>query len=195
MIAPITYPARPMTGGRKPPPELPGDWDYEPKGNGFRLTVNTRHRLLWNRHNEPLSIADEFDEALEKASRLPFEWLDCEGLERRHGFGKGTLVVIDAPLLGGTYRQRRDILEKFIPPLIGSPELWPENSVRLFPRFERKQVDEAWTTLRKINELCGAAPLNRPWEGLVGKRADSLYPIQLRNPEETFSGWIKYKYA
>ena len=191
-MTPPTFPCRPINIGPLPhAPPLPGEWDFEPKGNGFRIMANTRHRLLWNRKNEPLSIAKEFTEALNRLAMLPFEWLDCEGLERRHGFGKGTLVVIDAPLLPGTYRDRRAILEKHIPLMIcGAPELWAENDIRLFPSLGAEQALKAWATLQRINEQCGA----QVWEGLVGKKADSLYPIQLRSPDEEFSGWCKARW-
>jgi hypothetical protein len=41
---------------------------------------------------------------------------------------------------------------------------------------------------------------NRVWfgcdfyEGLVGKRADSLYPVQLVSPEQTTPHWIKHRF-
>ncbi len=42
--------------------------------------------------------------------------------------------------------------------------------------------------------------LNREWgveyyEGLVAKRADSLYPIQLRSPGAECPFWIKHRWA
>jgi len=32
------------------------------------------------------------------------------------------------------------------------------------------------------------------YEGLVAKRGDSPYPIQLRSPDEEFSGWVKHRW-
>jgi len=32
------------------------------------------------------------------------------------------------------------------------------------------------------------------FEGVVMKRADSPYPVQLRNPSEEFRGWVKHRH-
>ena len=52
-----------------------------------------------------------------------------------------------------------------------------------------------------VSELYGALrQLNRQWrctfyEGLVAKRADSLYPVQLRSATLEFPGWVKHRWA
>ncbi len=42
--------------------------------------------------------------------------------------------------------------------------------------------------------------LNEQWhcpfyEGVVAKRADSVYPVQLRSPTLEFAGWVKHRWA
>ncbi len=66
---------------------------------------------------------------------------------------------------------------------------------------------------RQVKSVLAAAPvkppldfyrelrqLNRQWhcpfyEGLVAKRADSLYPVQLRSPTLEFPGWVKHRWS
>jgi len=65
------------------------------------------------------------------------------------------------------------------------------NAVFLAPVYVTKQLAaEAWVTLRSANAWLGC----EFYEGLVAKRADSLYPIQLRSPDEAFAGWIKHRW-
>ena len=33
------------------------------------------------------------------------------------------------------------------------------------------------------------------YEGVVAKRAQSSYPVQLRDPEAPFPGWMKHRWA
>jgi hypothetical protein len=103
-MTPPSYPLRPVNGGPLPNARpKTGNWSYEPKLNGWRAWVHTPTGTMFNRKNEPLSIAKEFAPVLDRlrASRLPLVWLDVEALERRHNLGRGSLVVLDfAP---GTY--------------------------------------------------------------------------------------------
>jgi hypothetical protein len=91
----ITFPARPMTGGRLgllPKPRL---HLWSNKLNGWRAPVHTPTGTMWNRHGKELSIAEEFSEALESLSCFRLPWLDCEAMERRHAIGRGSLIVLD----------------------------------------------------------------------------------------------------
>src|SRR2546426_8927538 len=116
-ILPITYPVRPVNGGPldKAPGKV-GQWLYEPKYNGWRAIVHTRTGRMFNRHGQALSIAEEFAKALKQLLGSPFDWLDCEALERRHGIGRGTLIVLDVPAPSvpeespPNYEQRRAFL-------------------------------------------------------------------------------------
>ena len=95
----ITYPARPIQGGRlELAPPKRGLWYAEPKLNGWRALIHTPTGTMWNRHGALLTIADCFRPALAALAKLASRglvWADCEALERRHNLGRGTLVVLD----------------------------------------------------------------------------------------------------
>ena len=117
----ITYPARPIQGGRLDlaPPKR-GLWYAEPKLNGWRVLIHTPTGTMWNRHGDLLTIADCFRPALAALAKLANKgliWADCEALERRHNLGRGTLVILDFVPESGTptYEQRRATLESLLP--------------------------------------------------------------------------------
>ena len=117
----ITYPARPIQGGRlELAPPKRGLWYAEPKLNGWRALIHTPTGTMWNRHGALLTIADCFRPALAALAKLAprgLVWADCEALERRHNLGRGTLVVLDAVPESGTqtYVERRSRLESLLP--------------------------------------------------------------------------------
>ena len=117
----ITYPARPIQGGRlELAPPKRGLWYAEPKLNGWRALIHTPTGTMWNRHGTLLTIADCFRPALATLAKLASRglvWADCEALERRHNLGRGTLVVLDVVPESGTpsYEQRRAMLESLLP--------------------------------------------------------------------------------
>ena len=84
----ITYPARPIQGGRlELAPPKRGLWYAEPKLNGWRALIHTPTGTMWNRHGALLTIADCFRPALAALAKLAprgLVWADCEALERRH---------------------------------------------------------------------------------------------------------------
>jgi ATP-dependent DNA ligase len=196
----ITFPARPLNGGpfTKALPKS-GDWFYEPKYNGWRTLVHIPTGTMFNRKGQPLTIAGEFQAALDQMRAVldadAFKWADCEALERRHGIGRGTLIVLDVvpePAYAmATYLERRRWLE--IPSL---PTCYPSNQPSANTLYKSASVaansaTEYWTELRRLNTRWGCDF----YEGLVAKRADSVYPIQLRNPDSEFPFWIKHRWA
>lgn len=201
---PPSYPLRPINGGPLPKARIkPGTWFYEPKINGWRAVVNTRTGEMWNRHGKRLSIEKEFAEVLAslRASSLPesMTWLDCEALERRHSLGQGSLVVLDYIPSGfdrTPYSKRREILMDHL----STNDLWDSWRVEDCPRENRLMSfeccyndtgkTEAWNHLQNLN-LRFHAEL---FEGLVAKRADSLYPRQLRSPSTEFPLWVKHRW-
>ncbi len=61
----ITYPARPIQGGRlELAPPKRGLWYAEPKMNGWRALIHTQSGTMWNRHGTLLTVADCFRPAL-----------------------------------------------------------------------------------------------------------------------------------
>jgi len=49
----------------------------------------------------------------------------------------------------------------------------------------------AWSRLQAVNKALGC----ELFEGLVAKRIDSLYPLQLRSPTIEFPFWMKHRWA
>lgn len=200
-MTPITYPARPINGGPlDQAPEKSGVWYYEPKYNGWRALVNAYTGEMWNRHGNLLSIGNEFKAALHKLEELAvvsfIEWWDVEALERRHNIGKGCLVVLDwvpTPSLPGklpppAWWNRNQFMHEHIAEL----DLTPPAA---FPLLSIPPVisgtNYAWNDLQAINKRLGCDF----YEGLVAKRADSIYPIQLRSPKLEFPFWVKHRWA
>ena len=126
-VRPPTYPARPINGGPLEwAPPKPGAWCYEPKYNGWRALVHAPTGAMFNRRGQPLSIAAEFGRALKRLRAAALivdgravEWFDCEALDRRHGLGRGTLLVFDyiqAPgVAGEPLGKRKELLAQAFP--------------------------------------------------------------------------------
>lgn len=199
----ITYPARPIQGGRLDlaPPKR-GLWYGEPKLNGWRAIIHTPTGTMWNRHGALLTIADCFRPALAALAKLAnrgFVWADCEALERRHNLGRGTLVVLDVVPDSSTqtYEQRRATLESLLPsdPVFNGDisGAVPCRAVVLTPTLRADSLADALTfyqQLRAANRALGCDF----FEGVVMKRADSPYPVQLRSATEEFRGWVKHRF-
>jgi ATP-dependent DNA ligase len=204
-----TYPARPLNGGPfTVAPVKRGLWAAEPKFNGWRALVHIPSGTLFNRHGERLSIGAEFAGAVEilraTLDAEAFEWADCEALERRHAIARGTLIVLDVIPKPGAYRdhtppdytERRSWLTPLAPPP-SLTEIHP-HSVYLAPSTLAVRDHAAcntspqamWEAVRAANKQIGAVF----YEGIVMKRCDSLYPVQLRNPDETTPAWVKHRW-
>ena len=199
----ITYPARPIQGGRlELAPPKRGLWYAEPKLNGWRALIHTPSGTMWNRHGALLTIADCFRPALAALAKLATRglvWADCEALERRHNLGRGTLVVLDAVAESGTpnYEQRRSMLESLLPSdpvfvgeVTGSV---PSGGVVLTPTLRVDSHADALAFYQRLREANRALRCDF-FEGVVMKRADSIYPVQIRSATEEFRGWVKHRF-
>lgn len=200
----ITYPARPIQGGRlELAPPKRGQWYAEPKLNGWRALIHTPTGTMWNRHGSLLTIADCFRPALAMLAKLASRslvWADCEALERRHNLGRGTLVVLDAIPESGTsiYTMRRAMLESLLPynPAFDgdTSRPVPSGAVVLTPARRADSHTDAlayYQRLRAANRALGCDF----FEGVVMKRADSPYPVQLHSAKEEFRGWVKHRFV
>ena len=188
-LRPCTYPARPVNGG---PLEraLPksGQWHYEPKYNGWRALVHAPTGTMFNRYGQRLTIQREFSAALAalRALRLGngagiVEWYDCEALERRHALGRGALLVFDYIGSDPYLRRKQRLAEGLavhdyaVPPRsdcacsVGAAAPGDLDPLEFYRRL--KQLNGQW-----------GCPF---YEGVVAKRADSPYPVQLRKEDMT----------
>lgn len=199
----ITYPARPIQGGRlELAPPKRGLWYAEPKLNGWRALVHTPTGTMWNRHGALLTITDCFRPALAALAKLASRglvWADCEALERRHNLGRGTLVVLDVVPESGSpnYEQRRMSLESLLPvePVFGGDTSRPVpcSAFVLTPTLRADSHADAlafYQRLRAANRTLGCDF----FEGVVMKRAESAYPVQTRSATEEFRGWVKHRF-
>ena len=205
MTAPtlLTFPARPIQGGRlELAPPKRGPWFVEPKLNGWRAVIHTPTGKMWNRHGTLLTIADCFRPALAAMAKLASRglvWADSEALERRHNLGRGMLVVLDVIPDTGTpiYTARRAMLESLLPcdPVFDGDTSCPVpcGAVVLTPARRADLHADAlafYRRLRDANRVLGCDF----FEGVVMKRADSAYPVQLRNSTEECRGWVKHRF-
>jgi ATP-dependent DNA ligase len=188
----ITYPARPINGGRleKAPPKS-RDWFFEPKYNGWRTLVHAPTGTMFNRYGERLTIESDFSHALALLQKTPFEWLDCEALERRHQIGRGTLLVFDW-VDSRPFETRKEALQ----------EVFPLHHFGEKPEHQTVYAVKAWSSPEKppLELYQSLRALNAAWrcefyEGLVFKRANLPYPVQRRSPTIEFAGWMKHRWA
>jgi len=187
-----------MSGGRLVVGTLlVGTWYYEPKYNGWRTLVHVPTSTMWNRHHTPLTIQSEFAGALAKLKETPFVWLDCEALERRHELGRGTLIVLDAPVPSPsdngswTYEKRRQHLEQHFH-MLNTDTKPDENQLYIPPSLP---LNTTWA----VNWYEQLKQINQHWnadfyEGVIAKRAGSLYPLQTRSAKEEFRSWVKFRW-
>jgi len=198
MMTPPTFPMRPMNGGNlesKFATLPPWARAYEPKVNGWRVIVHSPSGACFNRHNEPLTIAGEFKAALAILKDSPFTWLDCEGLSRRHHLGKGSLVVLDIiDLHWNSWAQRKRVIVDYFKLAIIDPRIIQDNWVYHLPTIEAEKANGVWQSLQAQNESVNLTGENVFWEGLVCKRLDSAYTLQLQDSKRETTNWIKHRF-
>ena len=199
---PPTFPARPIRGGKlELAPKKSGLWFAEPKFNGWRALVHTPTGAMWNRHGQRLTIEREFAQALAALRALAesgLVWADCEALERRHQIGRGSLVVLDWIPESGypTYEKRREFLAGLVQIerlSTGEWESFPENALFLPPsvRDEGSAVSDFYAGLKAINRRLRCDF----FEGVVMKRGNAPYLMQLRSDTEDCRVMIKHRFV
>lgn len=208
-MTPPTYPMRPMNGGPFDHPanqgrynlNVPGLWTFEPKFNGWRATVYDLEWQMFNRHNQLLSILNEFrgplSELRGRGGVCP--WWDTEALERRHGIGQGSLILLDWIPVSETgardydYSYRRGMVTTWAQPFDWreTPFGMEANALYAVPSFDYATAVQFWNEAPLINELLGCTF----YEGLVAKRIDKPYNMQLRSPDEESPHWVKHRFT
>lgn len=190
----MTYPARPFSGGRLNRRPRLGTWAFEPKYNGWRAMIRTSDGAMFNRHNEPLTIAYQYRKTVAGLIGHRIQWLDCEVLGRRHASGIGSIIVLDAVIPKASYDVRRSILKHYFKTIPWYETMRPDSIGLVFSTtFEDDdKADEfdLWASLQEYNGMVGC----EFYEGLVAKRTDSLYPIQLNSPDQPNTKWIKFRW-
>lgn len=207
-VLPLTFPARPTNGGplEKALPKS-GRWLYEPKYNGWRTLIHVPAGAMFNRHLARLSIANEFAPALHRLQRTGLVWIDCEALERRHNFARGTLIVLDVltrkadagrsseqlhplPLAARQSILYQDLVTTGIAEAHNQLDCPQPDHVYVPPAYEEPELSELWSQLKAFSRKFKGF-----YEGVVAKRADSIYPVQLRSSSLEFPFWKKHRWA
>ncbi len=189
-----TFPARPVNGGQLQlaRPKI-GRWLYQPKFNGWRAVVHTPSGTMFNRQGARLSIAGDFAAALREVRHTGFEWLDCEALERRHGIGRGSLVILDwIPSAADNperrhHENRRNALALRFQVLPMESRI-ADNSVVL--PFSTEDGVTLWRVAKEMNRVLDC----EFYEGVVAWETNSAYPMQLRSPDEESACLVKHRW-
>lgn len=210
----ITYPARPVNGGRleSAPPKV-GPWICQPKIDDWRAIVHTPTKRIWNRHGEPMSITADLVNALLVLTGFPFEWLDVGVIERRSKILRRSLIVFDwIPVFGpddapgGLYQDRRAALARNFTVLLNAAVIATvladrhrTDSVWLVPEHPIDQTQSLYADYQRQNDflMSEKSPirLNQPfYEGIVCKRTDKPYPVQLLSPTKETPWMIKHRF-
>ena len=196
-MKPITYPARPINGGplEKSYPKR-GLWAYEPKYNEWRTLIHVPTGTMWNRHLAPLTIADKFSEAMKRLRATGLVWIDAGAMERRHNLGRGTIIVFDYIPEDQSlpYVARRRILcslldiHRWFAPI--PDETAVLTGTHSYDEGDVATVSDLWKGLKQFNQKTGV----EFYEGLVAKRLNSPYPVQLRSPTTETHTWVKHRF-
>jgi hypothetical protein len=207
----LTYPARPVNGGRleDAPPKV-GPWIAQPKIKDWRGIVHTPTKRIWNRQGEPMSIEKDLAGPLMALTGCPFEWLDVGVLDRQNQLLRASIVVFDyiprnseAP----TQATRREALRVEFNVLPAATWL-ATVSHRVGRVFLIDEYPVAWGAqdsakiiygkLRAANRDLGgsdeATDNKNFYEGIVCKRTDKPYPVQLLSPNKETPWMIKHRF-
>ena len=158
---------------------------------------------MWNRHGSKLTIAHCFKEALDELRDLADEgviWADCEALERRHQVARGTLIVLDAiphdPSFTPSYVERREFLESLRIPQEPFSSSFHDGDASPLLLTTSRMVTTPNESLAFYHSLRQANHGLRAefFEGVVMKRADAAYPVQLRSSTEETPCLIKHRF-
>jgi ATP-dependent DNA ligase len=194
---PPTYPARPTNGGAlgSALPKI-GEWSFEPKYDGWRALIHVPTGAMFNRQLQRLSVQYQFGPAVNAMRSAldaeAFEWVDAEVLLRRSNV-RGTIIVFDLIPKSGwhpTYLQRHTWLKAVLE--VHQPDQKPaDNSLLLAPSCPSWEcASSLYRSFRSLNDNFGV----KLYEGIVAKRSDKPYPIQLRGPEVRTPYWIKHRF-
>jgi hypothetical protein len=195
----LTYPARPVNGGRleNAPPKV-GPWIVQPKIDDWRAIVHCPTKRVWNRHGEPSTVAQQgkLDTALWILHYSSFDWLDVGIMENRHDMMRGTIIVFDTmDMPDFNHVNRRAHLDVAFPTLAAAPPVTRDN-VFLVPEVRLDAMHSYYKLLQKINGQMKERhdTEHNFYEGIVCKRTDKPYPIQLLSPNKETPWMIKHRF-
>lgn len=212
MIKPITYPAAPRNGGPVFRQPLRGEWDVMPKYNEWRGLAHVKSRTVWNNNLELSTM--QIPHFWEYAEKTPFQWLDI-GM-----FGKrckelpldGAVAVFDwvpvSPAADTQWKVRHELITKWFNTLpldqVPKPgQIFTPEILRVTPRRFGACDQSNGKVGGDMPSLVEAYARGlKEWskdkfdlvEGIILKRTDSRYPIQLVGPKRKTDDWIKHRW-
>ncbi len=193
-----SYPARPVNGGALhcALPKI-GAWVWQPKVDDWRAIIHAPSGRVWNRHGKPSSVTGKLTAAFHFLRDCPFEWLDAGIMECRNDMMRASLVIFDFFPTNNpsqTMRERRVLLEHEFEILPLATRLLANGfSVRervlLINQSEGSGL-ELYQQLQRENATLG----RKFYEGVVAKRLDKPYPLQLRSPSTETPWMMKHRF-
>jgi len=206
----LTYPARPVNGGALDSALAKvGAWAWQPKINDVRAIIHRPSGVMWNRHGARLVRSSEYAQLI---AALPpcFDWLDVGLLGPRMQFKIAAVCIVIFDYIppdserADNYSKRRVYLEEVFGNAVlpWSTELADAGGVVdcvfLIPEFCRTSPEQRtgdplhyYKRMQAENMELGR---RRIYEGLVAKRTDKPYPVQLRSPETETPWMMKHRF-
>ena len=195
-----SFPAYPINGGRiEAAPKKIGTWIYQPKIDDWHGVVHVPTGRVWNQYGQPSSIAEKFFAPLRLLQKSPFKWLDVGLMNNRHDMMRGCIVIFDV-IAPGPFIERRTGLEKVFADRIlpMASELLEHGSVHdqlfLINQTTEDEINPLPFWHRLQAENCNALLTKNFYEGVVAKRIDKPYPLQLRKPKEPTPWMMKHRF-
>ena len=186
----FSYPARPTNGGNLMLSGVREGWLYQPKINGWRAIFDANTEEVWNRHGKLLSTpfpSLAIRELLRLAEKTGWRWWDCELVERRTKL-KGKVIILDAMDADLPFIKRYLTIQSEVP-TIDVGDRW--ETLSALPTLKHTEAEKLWMDGIKYNQTAK----DELYEGVVGKKADSIYPAQKITPDRVFPYWAKHRYA
>lgn len=204
-IQPICFPPAACNGGPlETAPAKVGEWVWQPKVDDWRALIHAPSATVWNQYGKLSSITGKFAVALDylREAHLKFnvEWLDVGMMEQRHDLMRGCIVVFDWIQTAIVQRHRRECLASTFTVLpIDVAELLAitggqvRDSVYLVNQWDNVDSTEDALKRQAFLKIQNESIGHKFFEGLVAKRADSLYTFG-RKPKQVTPDWIKHRF-
>ena len=206
----ITYPAAPRNGGPVFRQPLYGEWDVMPKYNEWRGLAHVPSRTVWNNNLELSTM--KIPHFWDHAKKTPFQWLDigmfgkrCKELPLDGAIAVFDWVPVDRLTPWGMRHQLItkwfDTLDRYECPGLG--QIFTPEILRVTPRrFGACDLSNGKVGGDMPSLVEAFARGLKEWskdkfdllEGIVLKRVDSPYPVQLIGPKRKTDNWIKHRW-
>lgn len=174
-----------------------GEWFMEPLYLGATpMLYDTKTGRLFSRGLTQIPSLLYFDEVRDKLEKIPktdeLRWLHLARLNNLDtNAAKQAVLLVDCMVHGLNYHERRDLLEKVGPPMLGIREKPMIEQVYLVPRFSEELSEELWGALHLMNQ-----DWNTPlYGGILLKKSTSLYPMNNTAASKETHIWHEHRFS